>query len=418
MKEKKAIWRNSVFQTFAAMLLGTVCGLVFGETMSAFKFLGDIWLNCLKMILIPLIFCTMTLAVGTQTNLKTLGRVALRIFLYYMITTALASLIGFGTASVLRPGRGMSLEGFSTTEITSTVSFTFSSFFSELFSSGLFSTFSSGNMMQTIVIAVMLGVALICMKPEHRDSIVNGLKVVNEWINVYLKGVIKIAPVGVFFLMADSFGRYGAVLLTGMLSLIASYWIAVIVQILLVYCTVLGLTAGVSPIKFLKESAQVWSFTIATCSSVANIPNSIDCAEKKFKVPSYIADFCIPLGANINYDGSAILYGCVVIFMSEMYGFTFTPMQILQFIVVATLVSSSGGGIPGSNLVKMMVVIETFGWPIEIVGIIAGFYRLFDMACTTGNCMGDLAGTIAVSSWEKRRAEKLGIELEAEELHM
>lgn len=418
MSAKKPLWKNSVFQTFTAMILGAVLGLVLGDTMSNFRFIGDIWLNCLKMILVPLIFCTMTLAIGTQSNLKTLGRIALRLFLYYMLTTALASGVGFAVASVIRPGRGMSLEGFATTEVSTTSSFTFSSFFSGLFSSGMFASFSNGNMMQTIVIAVMMGAALICLKEEQRNSIIHVLQTANEWINVYLRGVIKIAPIGIFFLMADSFGKYGSVLLTGMISLIASYWIAVLVQILVVYCVVLWLTAGVSPVKFLKDSIQVWSFTIATCSSVANIPNSIECARKKFGVPDYIANFGIPLGANINYDGSAILYGCVVIFMSELYGFSFTPMQIVQFILVATLVSSSGGGIPGSNLVKLMVVIETFGWPIEIVGIIAGFYRLFDMACTTGNCMGDLAGTIAVANWEKKRAKKLGIELEAEELHM
>lgn len=99
---------------------------------------------------------------------------------------------------------------------------------------------------------------------------------------------------------------------------------------LLVYCTVLWFTAGVSPIKFLKDSSEVWTFTLATCSSVANIPNSVKCAEKKFGVPSYIADFCIPLGAQINFDGSAILYGCVIIFLSQMYGFVFTTAKYFK----------------------------------------------------------------------------------------
>ena len=109
MSVKKPLWKSSVFQTFAAMILGAILGLVLGDTMSSFKFIGDIWLNCLKMILVPLIFCTMTLAIGTQSNLKTLGRIALRLFLYYMLTTALASGVGFAVASVIRPGRGMSL---------------------------------------------------------------------------------------------------------------------------------------------------------------------------------------------------------------------------------------------------------------------------------------------------------------------
>ena len=246
----------------------------------------------------------------------------------------------------------------------------------------------------------------------------NAVEAANSWISVYLGVVIKCAPIGVLFLMADSFGKYGVVLFGSMFGLVLTFWIAVIVHVLLVYCSVLWFTAGVSPIKFLLDSMQVYSFTIATCSSVANIPNSIDCAEKKFGVPSYISKFCIPLGAQINYDGSAILYGCVLVFICNMYSLELSLAQLIQFVIVATIVSSCGGGIPGSNLVKMMVVVNTFGLPGEIIGIIAGFYRLFDMGTTTGNCLGDLAGTIAVSNWEKKRAKRLGIELVEEELHM
>lgn len=419
MEDKKPLWKNSIFLTFIAMLIGAVFGMVFGNSMSQFKFIGDIWLNCLKMILVPMVFCTMTLAVGTQSNIRTLGRVALRIFLYYTLTTSIAAGMGLLTASIIRPGSGMSLEGFASSEVTGMTEFSFSTFFLSLFSSSLFQSFSEANMMQTIVIAVMLGTAIIGIRNDkYKMGIISALSAANDWISVYLGAVIKMAPIGVFFLMADSFGKYGMVLLSGMFGLIGTFWVAVLMQVLLVYCPVLWFTAGVSPIRFIRESMQVWSFTIATCSSVANIPNSIECAEKKFAVPSYISKFCIPLGAQINYDGSAILYGCIMVFLGGMYGFHYSPLQLLQIIVVATLISSCGGGIPGSNLVKLMVVINTFGLPAEIVGIIAGFYRLFDMGTTTGNCLGDLAGTIAVSNWEKKRAKKLGLELVEEELHM
>lgn len=316
MEGKKTLWKNSIFLTFVAMLLGAVLGMVFGNRMSEFKFIGDIWLNCLKMILVPMVFCTMTLAVGTQSNIRTLGRVALRIFLYYTLTTCIAAGMGLLTASVLKPGSGMSLEGFAGSEVTGTAEFSFSTFFSSLFSGSIFQSFAEANMMQTIVIAVMLGTAIIGIKDEkHKKGVIDALSAANDWISVYLGAVIKMAPIGVLFLMADSFGRYGMILLSGMFGLIGTFWFAVLVQVLLVYCPVLWFSAGVSPIRFLRESMQVWSFTIATCSSVANIPNSIECAEKKFNVPSYISKFCIPLGAQINYDGSAILYGCIMVFL-------------------------------------------------------------------------------------------------------
>jgi len=418
MATKKPLWKNFVFMTFAAMIAGALLGLAFGKSMSEFKFIGDIWLNCLKMILVPMVFCTMALAVGTQSDLRTLGRVALRIFLYYCITTMVASVIGLLAGKIFNPGYGLSLEGFASTEVA-TAEFSMSAFFLSLFSSSMFKTFADANMMQTIVIAIMMGAAIIGIKKEeHKNAVLKALNAANDWIAVYLGVVIKCAPIGVLFLMADSFGKYGVVLFGSMFGLVLTFYAAIILQVVLVYCTILWFTAGVSPIKFIKDSMQVYSFTIATCSSVANIPNSVDCAEKKFGVPSYISKFCIPLGAQINYDGSAILYGCVLVFICNMYGITMTPAQLIQFVIVATIVSSCGGGIPGSNLVKMMVVVNTFGLPGEIIGIIAGFYRLFDMGTTTGNCLGDLAGTIAVSNWEKKRAKKLGIDLVEEELHM
>lgn len=419
MKEKKAWYKNTTLLTFVAMVIGAVLGMVFGKSMSNFKFIGDIWLNCLKMILAPMVFCILTLAVGTQSNLKTLGRVALKIFIYYIATTMFAVLVGITTSSILKPGSGMSLEGYASTEVATGSAFSLPTFLSSLFSSGIVQTFADANMLQIITISIFAGVAILGMKNETRkESIIHALQCVNDWINVYIGYIIKLAPVGVLFLMADSFGKYGATLLTSMAGLIGTFWLGLLLQVLIVYCGVLFFTAGINPIRFLRDSSQVWTFTMATCSSVANIPNGIDCAEKKFKVPSYIANFGIPLGANINYDGAAILHGCVLIFISQMYGFTFTPGQLVQIVLVASLISSAGGGIPGSNLVKMMVVVETFGLPVEIIGIIAGFYRLFDMGTTTGNCLGDLAGTVAISEWEKKRAKKLGIELQEEELHM
>ena len=419
MAEKKPIWKSSVAQTLTAMVVGALLGLYFGKGMSEFKFIGDIWLNCLKMILVPMVFVTMALAVGSQSSLKTLGRVAFRILVFYLMTTAFAVMMGIGSALVLRPGVGMSLEGFASQAVKGSATFTLSAFFSGMFSNGMFKTFANANMLQTIVIAIMMGASIIPLKDEYKKSVIHGLDVCNEWIKVFLRFVIKMAPVGVLFLMADSFGRYGVVLLSSMFKLIGTFYVGVLAQIVLVYCVVLGLTAGVGPIKFIKDSSQVWAFTIATCSSVANIPNSIDCADRKFGVPRYISNFCIPLGAQINFDGSAILYGCLMIFLAQMRGTMYAPLELLQIVIVATLVSSAGGGIPGSSLVKMMVVIETFGMPVEIVGIIAGFYRLFDMGTTTCNCLGDLAGTVAVTKWEQRRAKRLGVAMEGEdEMHI
>ena len=219
--------------------------------------------------------------------------------------------------------------------------------------------------------------------------------------------IMKVSPIGIFFLMGASFGKYGAGIFTSMATLLGTYYLACIVHILLVYGLVLWIGAGVNPFRFVKESAELWVYTLATCSSVAAIPVSMKVAREKFKVPDQISSFTVPLGSQMNYDGSVILYGCVIMFISQVCGQSVSIEMMLRVVLLSAILSTGGGDIPGSGIVKLLVVVETFGLPTEIVGIIAAFYRLFDMGTTTNNCLGDLAGTVLVSRLEERRNKRL-----------
>lgn len=411
MSERK-IKLSTASLNFIAMIIGAILGLAFGTKMGDFKFIGDIWLNCIKMVVVPLVMCIMVTAVGSQKNLTSLGRVSVRIIAYYILTTIFASVIGLAVALIVKPGSGITLAGLKGIEVKGTAVFTLSNFLKSLFSDNMFSTFANGNLIQTMVIAIMLGIAILRIKnKERKEFILNWFESANEMLAMFIGMIIKVSPIGVLFLMADTFGKYGFAIFTSMAGLIGTYWLSVLVHVFLVYGLFLWLTAGVNPIRFLKDASNVWTFTIASCSSAATIPVSLKCAKEKFGVPARIADFCIPLGAQINYDGSAILYGSVLIFISQLHGITFDIGTLIKMVIVSTLVSSSGGGIPGSGIVKLLVMVQTFGLPTEIVGIIAAFYRFFDMGTTTGNCLGDLVGTLCVTKWEEKRAKKLGLSM-------
>ena len=146
-------------------------------------------------------------------------------------------------------------------------------------------------------------------------------------------------------------------------------------------------------------------YTITTCSSVASIPVNIKVAKEKFNVPERISSFTIPLGSQMNYDGSVILYGCVITFISQVIGAPLDVGTMVKVVVLSAILSTGGGGIPGSGIVKLFVMVEAFGLPTEIVGIIAAFYHIFDMGTTTNNCLGDLAGTIFVSRMEEKQEQ-------------
>ena len=137
-----------------------------------------------------------------------------------------------------------------------------------------------------------------------------------------------------------------------------------------------------------------------------NSPNSLKTAKEVFNVPDNIANFSIPLGANLNYDGLSMAFSCVLITVAQMNGITFDAGTLIHALLVALLLSSCGSGIPGGGVVKIMTIVGTFGLPTEFVGMLAGFYRFFDMGITTVNCLGDMAGTICVARSEERRAQR------------
>ncbi|NYB73998.1 MULTISPECIES: dicarboxylate/amino acid:cation symporter [Sedimentibacter] len=394
-------------QVFLAMILGAIFGLVIGEPMTKVGFIGDIWLNMIKMIVVPMVIVTIVTGIVSQKDIKSLGRISFRIMAYYVVTTLIAAAIGIIVASIIKPGNIANFTGLASKEVVAGSDITMEDFFLSMFSSNMFKSFSDGNILQTLIISVLIGIAILRMKTENmKTTIVNGFNSLSEMV-FSLIGMIMIAsPIGVFFLMADSFATYGAGIFTSMATLAGTYYFACIVHIVFIYGGFLWIKAGVNPIRFIKDSAELWIYTISTCSSVASIPVNIKVAKEKFGVSESISGFTVPLGSQMNYDGSVLLYGVVIVFISQVVGVPLSIGTMLKVILLSAIFSTGGGGIPGSGIVKLLVMVEAFGLPTEIVGIIAAFYRLFDMGTTTNNCLGDLAGTIFVSKLEEKSAAK------------
>ncbi|MEA4963293.1 dicarboxylate/amino acid:cation symporter [Lutispora sp.] len=393
-------------QIFLAMILGAILGLIIGEPMTKLGFIGNIWLNCIKMIVVPMVIVTIITGITSQKDVKSLGRISARIMSYYIITTLVACAIGLAVALLIKPGTMANFTGLASKEITGS-DITIADFFTGMFSSNMFKTFSDGNILQTLIISVLVGIAILRMKNEgFKQTVINGFNALSEMVFSLIRMVMIVSPIGVFFLMAESFGKYGAGIFTSMATLAGTYYLACLVHIVLIYGGVLWLTSGINPIRFLKDSAELWIYTISTCSSVASIPVNMKVAKEKFDVPESISSFTVPLGSQMNYDGSVILYGCVIVFISQVVGAPINIGVMLKVIFLSAILSTGGGGIPGSGIVKLLVMVEAFGLPTEIVGIIAAFYRLFDMGTTTLNCLGDLAGTVFVSKMEEKFAGK------------
>lgn len=393
-------------QIFIAMILGAIMGMAFGPAMKSVGFIGTIWLNCVKMIVIPMVLVTIITGIISQKNLSSLGRIAVRIIIYYILTTLVATVVGLAVTGVLRPGEFANFTGLASKKVVGSADITISQFFVSMFSTNMFQTFSKGNIVQTLIIAVMTGVAIMKVtNEEYKETLKKMFNAINAMVFSLIGMVMKASPIGVFFLMADSFAKYGASIFTSMAGLAGVYYLACLIHVLLVYGGVLWFSCGINPLRFLRDSAELWMYTITTCSSVASIPINIKVAKEKFNVPERISSFTVPLGSQMNYDGSVILYGCVITFISQVIGAPLDVPTMLKVVVLSAILSTGGGGIPGSGIVKLFVMVEAFGLPTEIVGIIAAFYHIFDMGTTTNNCLGDLAGTVFVSHMEEKHEQ-------------
>lgn len=391
-------------QIFIAMIAGTVLGLLLGKTAMPLKLIGDVWLNLVKLAIIPIVLFVIMAGIVNQKDSKALGRISLRIMIYYLLTTVIACSIGLIVAQLVEPGIGEAALKMAEGKARKPEAVTLAKFLGLLVPNNMFKSFTDNKVLQVLVISILFGVATLRIKNEQfKQTIINGVNAINALVMSFVHMIMIVSPIGIFCLMAAALGQYGVDLLVSIGSLTFTFYLGFLAQVLLVYCLSVWVFAGINPLDFLRRTMALWSFTLATCSSAAAIPISLDTVTKRFGVKPEIANFSIPLGSQINHDGNAILFSCVIMFTAQMAGIPFSFVNMAQAVLLGVLISSGGGGIPGSGVVKVFIMLEAFGLPTEIGAIVAAFYRVFDMGITTANCLGDAAGTVVIDRLERRR---------------
>ncbi|MDR3563716.1 MAG: dicarboxylate/amino acid:cation symporter [Negativicutes bacterium] len=387
---------------FLAMILGSVLGVVAGPLATQIEWIGEIWLNMIKMAVIPLVMFTMVQGIASMDNPKTLGRIWLKATVYYLTTTIIAVIIGIATTKLLKPGIGFVFEkSTKTVEIPKLVDL--KSFMVNLFSDNIFVSFTKGDIVQVLIIAIIIGIALVLMPREKSAPIKAWFASISDLVMAIIGMIMSLSPIGVFCLMAAALGKYGLGFLGTMSKLIGTYYLAAAIQLVGIYLLTVWLFTRITPLAFMAKTANTWIFTLSTCSSAAAIPISLKVAKEELNVSNDVADFIVPYGTQMNHDGNAILFGTVLVFCAQAIGVDFSAMQWVQMVLLAVILSAGGGGIPSSGIVKLMIIAQAFTMPLEIIVMVGAFYRLFDMAVTTMNCLGDLAGTVIVDKFEKAK---------------
>ncbi len=378
-----------------AMILGGSVGLLLGERATAASFLGDIFIRLLMLAAVPLVFCNIALALAAARPAGGLGNLAFRVVAFFGITSAAAHLIALAVVGVIRPG-----EGFPDPSATPVPQApTGAEFLAALIPGNAFGVFVEGRITGILVLGLMLGAAARFLEPEHRDRAVAFFRTGAELFRKLATGVMWYGPIGVAALSAAALGEYGQAVFGPLGLYIASIWTADAL-VLGGYLVILRFFSDVRPGRFLRGTATVWTTTISTCSSLASLGASFQAAERMRLPPATVA-FTLPLGAQLNKDGSSVLIAGVALFTAQAFGIPLGIGQLAALVALGILLSASAPGVPNGGVVNQLLLLGALGMPLDLAVLVAGVYRLVDMPTTTLNILGDLVGSAVTAARQR-----------------
>ena len=399
-------------QILIALVLGVIVGLVASLieggpafTANYLKPFGTIFVNLLKFIVVPVVLLSMIQGIVSMEDMKKVGSVGWKTVAFFLCTTALACVIGLllgnvfdkaGLFPTLQLGEGEQWTGSTTANFMDTLV--------NIFPSNMWTAFTKADMLQVIVIALFFGGSILAAG-EKAGLVRNFVDSAYAVIEKLMGFIISLSPIGVFTMMAWVVATQGASILGSLGLVLLCAYIAYAIHAICVYSVAAKAFGKISPIKFFKGASAAMMFAFTSTSSAATLPVSKQCAED-LGADKDVAAFVLPLGATINMDGTAI-YQCVAtIFLARCCGMELTLAQMITVVVTATLASIGTAGVSGAGMIMLAMVLTAMGIPVDMIMIIYGVDRLFDMGRTMLNVTGDIACSTAVTQWDAKKAAK------------
>ena len=404
MSEKKKL--NLGVKILLGLVLGIVVGAIFWVAMGAdaagaftakyIKPFGDIFVNLLKFIVVPLVLLSIMDGVIQMGDIKKVGKIGWKTVVYFLATTAIACIIGLIVASafkgsfpVLQLAEGAEYEAKSANLMDTIVN---------IFPSNAINPLSTSSMLQIIFIALIFGCGVL-VAGEKGKPFGDFITSFNEVTQRVMGFILAVSPYGVFALMVWVVAAQGPKILGSLGLVLLAAYIGYIIHVVLVYSLSVKVFANMSPMTFFKKIFPAAAFAFTSTSSVATLPITKECCDE-MNVENDISSFVLPLGATINMDGTAI-YQCVAtIFLAKCVGIDLTVGQMVMIVITATLASIGTAGTSGAGMIMLAMVLEAVGVPTTFIGIIYGIDRLFDMGRTTLNIIGDASCAVCVNHWE------------------
>lgn len=387
---------------FIGLILGAITGLILGENAAYIKPLGTIFLNLINMIIVLLILSSMVVGITSIHDPKKLGRVGGKTVGIYFTTTFIAITIGLILANVFDLGAGL---GLKTKEVVQTKSLSLGDMLISIFPSNPIAAMVKGDILQVIVFAVFLGLA-INFSGAKGKPLLHFLESLADVMYRLTSLIMEFSPVGVFALMAWVTGTFGLTLLLPLFKFLGIYYLACIFHFFFIYGSMLKGLGRLQLWPFIRGMGDAIMMAFSTCSSAATLPVAMHCAQENLGVSKNISSFVLPLGITMNMNGGAIYQSMGAVFVAHAYGIPLDFTNYMTLVLTTTFAAIGTAGIPGGGLIMLSAVLTSVGLPLEGLALLAGIDRLRDMMTTTLNILGDAAVTVFIAKQEGELNER------------
>jgi Na+/H+-dicarboxylate symporter len=393
---------NLSYKILISLILAIIVGLIAGaESVPWLKVwiapLGTMFINLIKMMIVPVVLSSLIVGVTSLGDPKKLGRIGIKVIVFYLLTTAFALILAIGITLIIQPGMGMELAAAKAPEIKQAP--TFMQVIVNMIPSNPVMSMAAADMLPIIVFALFIGIGITYagVKGQPLLTFFDSLAEVSYKI---IAIIMELAPYGVFALLVPVVAANGPKVLLPLLSVIGTVYLGCLLHAVFVYSSLVSAFGKMSPMKFFKGMTEAMMIAFTTCSSAAALPINMKNTQEKLGVSKEISSFVLPLGATINMDGTAIYQGVCALFIANVYGIDLSAGQMMMIVVSGTLASIGTAGVPGAGMIMLALVLQTVGLPLEGIAFVAGIDRVLDMVRTCLNITGDGAAAVIINHSE------------------
>ena len=399
---------NLSVQILVALILSVCAGLVIGPEGLPFvnKWIapiGTIFINFIKMMIVPVVTCSLIVGVTSLGgDSKKLGRISAKTICLYLITTAVAIVLGFAVAGIIQPGVGLDIAGKVAPKVKEAP--TFMQVLVNMVPTNPVDAMAKGRILPVIIFALLVGIGITQLDEKRSRFLMDLYDAGAEVCYKIIAMVMKFAPLGVFALLLPVVCKNGPKVLLPLLSVILAVAIGCTLQCILVYSTLASTMGGVNPVKFFRGMSEAMMLAFTTCSSAAALPVNMKNCQEKLGLSREVTSFVLPLGCTINMDGTALYMGVCSLFVANAFGVNLTSSDMIMIVFTGTLASIGTAGVPGAGLIMLAMVLQAVQLPMEGLALVAGIDRVLDMFRTCVNITGDGAVCCVVDKTERKHA--------------